>query len=558
MYNRWIILSLCCSLLGCGDDDSSKFSPDGDDENNGAANNGANNANNGAGVDNGNDSNNGPFIPEVEEFLVREVATTDKYVFVPNSSETSSTVARINGETLDVLPLTTGLGPTEVQATDVDDVGAVAYVLCEGSDTLAVIRGDAPARNGKGTGRVDLLPLARELNALEMAPDGKHAIAYIDPKRPFEHSGVASLQVMALVRLGAEPGMDEVFELSVTRLIRDIEFTNNGELFLLGAEGIQRIRLADIVADTLIRPLQLTETAGVFAPKDMEMEVSPDGTLLIVRSSQVAGIVVYEIPQDSNEITKGRLIPLTTIPTDVDLLVDGTTRTAIVAVRDAAEVVVFDVDVALATPPEQPVPTIVVSVDSKEAGLVQITPDRRTALLYSSLPLLPTLGILDINSSGLRSYPLRNRIRSMAVSPDSKTSIAVHDPVEIGMGDGPERFFQEHYGLTMTDLASGFRRPISIQGDPTDLVMTTGVTGAKLFVMIDDHRDTNTWGLLKIDLNSFRNDFVRLPKKPKTLGLVAGKIFVSQEDEVGRITFFDVDTGAQKTISGYELNAGIH
>jgi hypothetical protein len=38
---------------------------------------------------------------------------------------------------------------------------------------------------------------------------------------------------------------------------------------------------------------------------------------------------------------------------------------------------------------------------------------------------------------------------------------------------------------------------------------------------------------------------------------VAGKIFISQEATDGRITFIDVDSGEQQTVSGYELNAGI-
>jgi hypothetical protein len=42
------------------------------------------------------------FAPEQESFLVREVATTDDYVFVPNSSSESTTVARISAGDLSV------------------------------------------------------------------------------------------------------------------------------------------------------------------------------------------------------------------------------------------------------------------------------------------------------------------------------------------------------------------------------------------------------------------------------------------------------------------------
>jgi hypothetical protein len=64
-------------------------------------------------------------------------------------------------------------------------------------------------------------------------------------------------------------------------------------------------------------------------------------------------------------------------------------------------------------------------------------------------------------------------------------------------------------------------------------------------------------GLTRIDLSNYRTDFFKLARQPQQMGLVAGKVFVSQASSHGRITFFDVDTGEQRTVSGYELNAGI-
>ena len=87
--------------------------------------------------------------PETEEFLVRQVATTSSYVFVPNSSDNSQTVARIDGRDFGVVPLRVGLRPTIVRAAEVEGQGAIAYVLCEGDSTLAIIRADELAADGK-------------------------------------------------------------------------------------------------------------------------------------------------------------------------------------------------------------------------------------------------------------------------------------------------------------------------------------------------------------------------------------------------------------------------
>ena len=95
-----------------------------------------------------------PFIPEQEEFLVKALASTSSYVFVPNSSADGNTVARIDGRDYTVKPLLVGLQPTEVRAAEIDEIGAVAYVLCEGSSSISIIRADVLAEDGKTRGRV--------------------------------------------------------------------------------------------------------------------------------------------------------------------------------------------------------------------------------------------------------------------------------------------------------------------------------------------------------------------------------------------------------------------
>jgi len=58
-------------------------------------------------------------------------------------------------------------------------------------------------------------------------------------------------------------------------------------------------------------------------------------------------------------------------------------------------------------------------------------------------------------------------------------------------------------------------------------------------------------------MSSYRDDPVALARPPKEVGVVAGRVFVNQDAEEGRITFIDVETGDQRTVSGYELNARI-
>ncbi|QED28291.1 hypothetical protein FRD01_13840 [Microvenator marinus] len=554
MMNRrlnYLFGAMLLGLAACGDDSSLTEANVGGGDYSPSPGEGNNTTDFDSGFSNTNNDGEEPFIPEEEVFLVRQLATTDNYVFIPNSSELANTVARVDANTLEVQPIRVGLSPTEIAATQISEVGAVAYVLCEGNHTISIIRADLPARTGTGLGDVRPLRVPAEVNALRLAPDGKHALAFIDPTLPFSGNAIASLQVLSLVRLADTPGEDQVFNLSVTRLIRDIEFTNTGEAFLVGQEGVNRIKLAEVTGDTLIPRLDLGLDTSLFPPTDFEVEVDPEGTYLVARSSSFAGVAVFGL--DENGVTSRRIIELSGIPTDIDL-VQGATDQILITIRDQNEIAVVAVDDALETPEEEAVAVSIYAV-GEEAGLALLTPNQEQAVLYSTLPLLPTLSVFNFATQTLESWGLRNQIASVVTSPDSQNVVVVHKR-QTEIRPGIDGAFQNSEGLTLVNLATGYRRPIFLQAEPLDVIMTPGEDTTLVYVMLASSSDSRR-GVMRLDLETFRSDFVALPAQPNRLGRVGDKVFVSQESEDGRITFFDIETNSQRTISGYELNAGI-
>lgn len=558
------LLLLGLLLAACGDDAGGPngIAPEG---NNSTSNNGypGNYADAGGAA---SDAGGDVFVPEEEEFLVREVATTASYVFVPNSSEESNTVAKIDGRDFSIRPIPVGQKPTAVRAASVDGVGDVAYVLCEGSSTVAIIRADMQVDRPEK--QVDLLAVPDEVNALALSPDGRHLLAYIDPDKPLdEDTSVASLQTAALVRLGDTAEDDQVFQLSVSRLISDVEFTDDGaQAFLVGREGINRLRLDEIDADTFVPPLPLELSDSAFPPTDLEVEVSPDGDFLVARSSQFSGVALYRPPADDagsssdpGEATL-RLVDTSAIPTDIDLFFEDDGSPAILAtLRDSDELAIIDVEATLSAEADAVPDPEIIAVSDTRPGLAQLTPAGDQLLFYTGLVAMPNLGVLDLGERTVRSYPLRNQIRSVAISNDSQTAVIVHRKQ-----DGPPpsdadplAFFQHNHGLTLFDIATGYRRPVIVQGEPADLVMTENTDGDDLVFVMQQSDNPAFRGVTRIDLHSYRTDFYKLARQPSQLGVVAGKVFVSQESDEGRITFFDVDSSAQRTVSGYELNAGI-
>ena len=499
----------------------------------------------------GGDATNNSFVPEVEEFLIRSVAATDSFVFVPNSSEEGTSVARIDGRDFSVTPIPVGLHPTDVVALEHPTAGAVAVVLVEGTSSAAVIRAEGSVDDPAD--RVTLLPVPAEVNRLVASPDGTRVLAWIDPDAPLpEGSTVASLQSAALIEIGAQKADDASYELSVTRLIRDIEFTESGDaLFIVGREGVNRLDVESVTANAFVPPLPLQLSPDVFPPTDLEVEVAADGSFLVVRSSAFAGVALYTWADGT--LSEPRVLELPDIPTDIDLHVTATERTVLATVRDASVFSLIDVDAAIA---DAAYVAPLVAVSGANAGLAELTADRSRALLYSTLPALPTLAVYGFEDATLRTYPLRNRIRSISTAPDSRTAVVIHQRID--PKDEPQvSFFQQQHGLTLFDIETGYRRPIVLQGEPTDLILApTGTGGYAVFVLLESDTEARQ-GVMKIDLATYRTDFVPVAREPRQIGLVAGKIFVAQEADDGRITFFDVDTLAQRTVSGYELNAGI-
>lgn len=539
---RIFVLSIICSLAAaCGD--ASLTSNEASGGFSGAPTDSDSNGNNGS-PGAGLDDSGSEFVPEVEVIDVRTVASTDDFVFVPNSAETGSTVARISGRDLSVLPIPVGLQPTDVVAFETEG-GPVAVVLVEGTHTVAVIRsGD------KASELVSLLPIPGEVNALTASPDGKHVLAYIDPNRPFPAgASVASLQAAALIRVGEARGADEVFELSVTRLIRDVEFVGGGdELYLVGREGINHLTLSEVTRDAFVPPLDLRLSDDVFPPTDLEIEVAQDNTFLVVRSSAYEGVSIHAI--EDGALSEPAFVKLPDIPTDIDLITGDTPR-VLTTVRDAGAFAIIDVVEALAATDEAPYVAEVVTVGEATAGLAQLLPDESAALLYSTVVALPTLSVFDLVDHSVRAYPLRGKIRSVSVAPSGESAVVVHEAADAPLND-----FQSTNALTIFDIATGYRRPIALDGEPIDIAMVeTEDNNAYVFVLLES--DAARQGVVRVDLQTFRNDFVPLARAPRQMGVVAGRVFVSQEATDGRITFLDPTTLQQRTVSGYELNAGI-
>lgn len=559
-----VMAAVLMAFAGCGADHAEMDAPPAAEDDAPGAN--AENAAVGNDMDDGdNGMNEDNFVPEEEEFVVQQVASTDSYVFVPNEAEGSDTVAVIDGRDFGVHPVRVGLEPSKVVATEHEEPGSIGYVLSSGEPTVAVVRAEHPGAEDFAS--VELLRVPREVNQLAVSPDGRHVLAYIDPDlEPNDTASAVSLQTMALIRLGDEPGQDRVFELSVTRFIDDIAFDEDSEqAFVVGEEGINRIPLHDIKADAFLEsmPLDVME-APIFEAEDHEVIFSDDGSVLAVRTSEFSGVGIFELDDEEDAFSNHRIVDLDGVPTDIDF-VDGEEDglRLLAPVRSEEQIAVLSVEEALDADVEEPDESFlrILEAPNTDTGIGRLTPDETAMAVFSTVPDYPRVGLLDLETETIETYELRNQIRTLEISPNSRTAVAVHRRQQ---GDAPvgdaEAKFRHSEGLTLWDLETGFRGPVRLDGDPREIVMTEDSQEVPhLFAMLTptDDPDAQAQGIERINLDTHARNFVSLPREPTQLGVVGNHIFVSQKQETGRITFIDVDTNQQRTVSGYELNAGI-
>ncbi|RDV38235.1 hypothetical protein DV096_10505 [Bradymonadaceae bacterium TMQ3] len=557
---RLLSVLALCGAVACGDSDNfDETLPGGDEQPDYGADSDA-------GMEEP-DRDDGEAEPpaEIEEQIVERVAATDRYIFVPTGREDGDQVALIDGETFQVEPIRVGLNPQAIVAAEVEGVGAVAYVWSEGTSTVAIVRADM--RDSRERPDVRVVRVPREVNQLAVAPGGRYALAYIDPELPLPTQGSAvSLQTMALIALGDAPGEDEAYQLSVTRRIESLSFSDDGRFgFIVGEEGISRIEFEDIKADAFVPTLDLGAATQDFPPRDQEAAFSADASRMILRSSQLAGLGLFELAVEEHAVASRRMLPLPGVPTDVELLereVEGELRREVLfAMRERGQVGRFDLDQVMAAESDEAAATLVelIDVEGVEAGIARLTPDEQSLLVFSTLPPIPSVGLLDVGTGQVQTVALRNQIRTLALSPDSETAVVVHraQPGSAAGGASWEDRFRYAHGLSLWDLATGYVRPVVLQAEPQSVLMVESMAGPTwLYGMLANEGGAN-FGVVRISLETFAVEVLPVPRRPAQIGVVADQVFVTQEDGQGRVTFFDIETGTQRTVSGFELNAEV-
>ena len=480
--------------------------------------------------------------PEVEERRDFETPRAGaRYVYVANPRR--DTVAVIDSTTLAIRSVEAGDGPTYLSAVPGRDV---AIVLNVGSDDATILRTDA-----SGT-RTQTLPVVEGTNAVAVAPDGRHAIAWLDTSVAGSGIGTGSFQDITLLRLDRTLDgtlADTAVNLTVGFRPLEVVFAQDGSTaFVVTEDGISVVHFADITTPTIVPLLLIDDATSVFA---RDVSITGDGRYALVRT-EGASVVRLVSLSDATVTTMDVGVPIS----DVDLSPTGTF--ALVVLRETSTLLRIPLPSGFSDPDR----IVATTFAAETFGSVTITPDGRRALLYTTATPVERLIVVDLDAAAAeppRIVRLRKAVRAVGVAPDGTTAIVIHtripgDPSDPGI-DLDTRI-DRSFGYTMLDLRSGFAKLQITEAEVGPLALSPD--GAYAFTFLRNDA-ASVRVLQRIALASFIVDDYALGSAPLSLGIVpeTSRAFVGQLHPEGRISFLEWATGDLVSVTGFELNGRI-
>ena len=448
-------------------------------------------------------------------------ATTPAYVFIANADR--DTVSRIAVPALDVITASVGVNPTMV-ATSADHTLAVTFN--EGSDSISIIDAE--------TLSVTEVAVRDNLNQMVLSDDGRWVICYHDLAAEDgapDYDGAISYNEISIVDLQALTHHESV----VGMFPHDVQFTADSTTAVVVSDDYLAVLDLSGDAPTTTR-IALSEDT-VDPPPAEEVLLDPAGSYAFVRQYGVDSLVLVDLI--------GASIASLLVgdnPTDMDLSPDGTE--AIVVARGDGEVWTYDLSDPTA------MPAVVFMPEEETFGQLEVSPDGGLGILYSTASGEGRYGLWDRSSGDVTAIGLVKPIASLGISPDGASALIFHT-LDNGDTDAESAFY-DHHALTLIDLSDQFANPIRLDAEP--IAYDNAADGQTGFVITEGDSS-----LQVLHYSTLIHDQVSLPSDSVYLGVLpeTNTAYVSQEHDLGRISFFDADADDLRTITGFELNAAI-
>ncbi|HLK93457.1 MAG TPA: hypothetical protein VKZ18_26440 [Polyangia bacterium] len=497
----------------------------------------------------------GPTLPpetEVESSYEVPVAT-GSYIWVANPD--SGRVAYVSGATLEVHTVEAGNAPTYMSAipSTTDEAVVVLNVL---SNDATILRVAPSGQLTKGT----VSGVAAGANALTVSPGGRWVMAWTNVRAIAAPDPLAGYQAVTLIDLGAAPPTKTI--LSVGFRPVDVAYAaDDSAAFAVTEDGVSVVDLASASAPRVTGNVPLTNDPTEDADT-RDVSITPDGRLAVVRreGDPALGIV---------DLASGALAAITLSGpiTDVDVTADG--ASALAVVRDTGEVAVIPLAGGI------PDPSVVqhITIAGETVGSASIAADGKTALLYTNAVAADRLTVLTLGASpSYRVVKLHAPVLAVFASADASNAVVLHSESAPAVPDGglatsadggapgfdagvPSQI--PTHAFSLVPLGAGLPAAIQETDVPPQAVAISATGDRVLVTERDDAKQV--FGVYVGKFPSLEIQKISLASPPIAVGVLgaANEGYVAQKNAEGRITFVALDSGQARTLTGFEIGAGV-
>lgn len=472
-----------------------------------------------------------PPPPEKElESAFQAPVATHRYVWAANP--TTGRVALIGADDFSVRLAEAGLAPTTVAALPGSADEDAAIVLNAGSNDATILRLGAD-----GSVRPTTLPTHAGANSVTVSPSGGYAVVWTDAAKldAAQLDSTDGLQDVTVVRF-TDPPVATV--LSVGYRPSQVAFdAKEKRAFVVTEPGLSVLALGDAPAAESLVDLTADPVAENSA---RDVTVTPDGRHAVVRVDGTRTLGFVDLDAGSLQtVTLGDYV------TDLDLSADGKLAFAVAG----GELVAVPI-------PPPPGATEADFAHASTVGLaarsVSLSPDASLALLYSNGANTPYVGILSSatppDGYAGRAVDVKAPVLAAFAAPDGRHGIAFQQTAATSTKGGA-------FSVVSTQED---RAPKIVGTDAAPMAVAFSPEGAQAVIATRD-LVKRKYGVYLVTLESYQQSFVELSSPPLAAGIVpdARRAFVAQAHPEGRITFIDLDTGSEHTLTGFELAAKV-
>ena len=293
------------------------------------------------------------------------------------------------------------------------------------------------------------------------------------------------------------------------------------------------IRSGDTSADA-------SADAGPIPPQTGKADVSitPDGAFAIFRREGSAIVTVIDLA-DGSRWSWSLPGPVT----DLDLADTG--NRAVAVIRNEGRIAVLPVPGRGATSFDD------ILVANETVGSVAIAPRGELALLYTNAVPINRITVLTLGSvPSYRPVALHAPVLSVFPSPNAEHAVVVHNSFK-------GQAFMSPGAFSVMPLSSN-QTPVIQPTDAPVLSVAVSPGGDRAIIAVRDDMK-KVYGVYLARMPSLVVDRYALASPPTAAGFVGsgGQAFVAQEYPGGRVSFIEAATEQVRTITGFELGAGV-